>query len=80
MGKPAASKMKVERMKSFFSLAAILFAFLLLYNIILIQSVHTRKQNYLFIDKYLYMIKILQQYIHYKQLFLKNKKILNTST
>ena len=59
---PAAGEMKVERMKSFFSLATILFVFVLLYNIILNKSMHTRKHNYLFIDKCVYMIKTLQQY------------------
>ena len=71
MGGRIASEIKVESMKSFFSSATILIVFVLLYNIILIQSMHTRKHIYLFIDKYLYMIKTLQQYIHYKQLFLK---------
>ena len=67
MGGSAASEMKVERMKSFFSLAAILFAFVL-FVLILTQSMHTKKHIYLFIDEYLYMINTLQQYIHYKQL------------
>ena len=71
MGGSVASEMKAVRIKSFFSLATILFVFVLLYSIILIQSMHTRKHIYLFIDEYLYMIKTLQQYIHYKQLFLK---------
>ena len=59
-GRPIASEMKVESMKSFFSSATILIVFVLLYNIILIQSMHTRKHIYLFIDKYLYMINTLQ--------------------
>ena len=67
MGGSVASEMKVERMKSFFSLAAILFAFVL-FVLILTQSMHTKKHIYLFIDEYLYMINTLQQYIHYKQL------------
>ena len=71
MGWPVASEIKAERMKSFFSLAAIWFVFVLLYNIILIQSMDTKKHIYLFINEYLYMIKTLQQYIHYKQLLLK---------
>ena len=36
MGWPVASEIKVERMKSFFSLATIWFVFVLLYNIIMI--------------------------------------------
>ena len=67
MGEPVASEMKVERMKSFFSFAAILFAFVL-FALILTQSMHTKKHIYLFIDEYLYMINTLQQYIHYNQL------------
>ena len=47
-----ASEMKVGRMKSFFLLAAILFVFALLYNIILIQSTHTRKNIYLLTNIY----------------------------
>ena len=71
MGGPIASEMRVERIKSFFPFAAILFVFVLFYNIILIQSMDSRKHIYLSIGEYLYVIKTLQQYIHYKQLCLQ---------
>ena len=47
----------------------------------LIQNIiiFTREYIYLFVDEYLYRIKMLQQYIHYEQPFWNNRKSLNTS-